>query len=463
MAQIRVTLTEDQTAAVGAFLDFHSQKNSRSVFVLRGVAGTGKTFLINLLTRFLRKVGYKTALLAPTGRAAKVITRRTRRYASTVHRYIFSPLESPHGGIVFMLKENKDPETMYYIVDEASMVGDKSGADEPGGGLLTDLLNFAFAGEPNRRILFVGDHAQLPPVGSQVSPALDDDYLRKRHKLNVSSAELNEVMRQEGGSEILRLASEIRDAMEMDRTPVLDINYRGDVQVLDQGYEGLELYTGLFESDNPDKVVFITYSNHFAVRVNQALRQQMYEVEDQLVPGELLMVVRNNYAWGDEKFPFIANGEMGVVRRIYADTYEERYGLHWVDVDLEFQNLSQEPVEVNCKLVLDLLNNKKPQLGYADMQPVVVQRRQEYEFLPKTRADEGMRKDPYINALQVKYGYAVTGHKAQGGQWEHVLIGFEPLYQGMNMREYLRWTYTAFTRAEEALYLLDCPFISREY
>lgn len=463
LQQQEIALTEDQEQAVQSFLEFHESDQQNGVFVLRGIAGTGKTFLINLLTRFLRKMGYKTALLAPTGRAAKVITSRTARYASTLHRYIFSPLESPHGGVVFHLKENKDPEKMYYIVDEASMVGDRSGKDEPGGGLLSEFLKFAQQGSGRRRVIFVGDPAQLPPVGSSVSPALDPVHLRKVHRLQPVVTELREVMRQEGGSEILRLASEIRNAMEENRAPSLDIDYRGDVQIIDQGYEGLELYTGMYDPDNMERVVFLTYSNHLATRVNEAIRNQMYGVEDRLVEGELLMVVRNNYAWGDKKFPFIANGEMGVVRHLHPETYEEKYGLEFMDVDIEFQNLSDEPILINCKIVLNLLSSKQPQLGYNEMQPVVLQRRREYETMPKTKAREEWRKDPYVNALQVKYGYAVTGHKAQGGQWNHVIIGFEPMYSGMNLKDYLRWSYTAFTRAEEALYLLDCPFIQKEF
>ena len=175
------------------------------------------------------------------------------------------------------------------------------------------------------------------------------------------------------------------------------------------------------------------------------------------------MVVRNNYAWGEAKFPFIANGEMGIVRYVHSETYEERYGLKWIDVDIEFLNLAEQPVEINCKVLQDLLDDKRPQLGFGDMQRVRVERRREYDELPATKSKEKIRKDPYINALQVKYGYAITGHKSQGGQWQHVLIGFEPIYKGMNVEDYLRWTYTSFTRAEERLYLLNFPFLEREF
>ena len=175
------------------------------------------------------------------------------------------------------------------------------------------------------------------------------------------------------------------------------------------------------------------------------------------------MVVRNNYAWGNEKFPFIANGEMGVVNAVHRETLEERYGMRWVDVTMEFQNLADEAVEIDCKIVLDLLLTKDAQLPYAVMQALVAERRNALADLPPSRRSAAMRKDRYVNALQVKYGYAVTGHKAQGGQWKNVIVGFEPLYQGMDLSDYLRWTYTALTRAEEKVFALGCPFVPRDF
>ena len=456
-----IQLTLDQEKALEEFYRFHASPEPRSAMLLRGAAGTGKTFLIRLITRFLLRQGYKVALLAPTGRAAKVITRRTKRYASTIHRYIYSPVESPGGNVFFNLKENKDQEKIYYIVDEASMVGD--GGEEGGSGLLADLLKFAYLDFPMRRVLMVGDPAQLPPVGSQISPALDPVYMKKWFGMEVYSADMTEVMRQESSSEILIVANAIRESMEGGFTPNIEIGYGGDVEIVDNGYEALELYTGLYREDDPDQVLFITYSNKVAVDVNRAIRKQLFDTEQELIPGDILMVVRNNYAWGNKKFPFIANGEMGVVREIHPETYEEKYGLRWMNITMEFLDVREEVVEIDCKVVLDLLDNKQAQINYASMKAVIQERRLEYEKLSKTQRMASMRSDPYINALQVKYGYAVTGHKAQGGQWKNVIIGFEPLYPGMSLPDYLRWTYTALTRPEERLYVLNFPFVNRDF
>lgn len=462
LAQAGMSLTDDQAQVMEDFYRYHRDEVGRGVFVVEGAAGTGKTFLIRLITYFVLKQGFKVALLAPTGRAAKVITKRTKRYASTIHRYIYSPSESNSGNVFFQLKENKDPSKMYYIVDEASMVGD-GGEDDAGRGLLADLLKYIFSEDVRRKVIMVGDPAQLPPVGSQTSPALDPAYLKEQFRLRVLRTQMRQVMRQAAYSEVLRYATEVREAMESGAQPMLERTWGGEVEHLDNGHEAMELYAGLFRADDPDAVVFLTYSNKLAVDVNLAVRRLLYEPEEDLIRGEQVMVVRNNYAWGEQQFPFIANGEMGFVREVRWETYEERYGLRWVDVSIEFMDLGNNAVLVDCKVVLDLLADKKPQLSYNDLQQVSRLRRIEYESMPKTRALEQMRKDPYVNALQIKYGYAVTGHKAQGGQWRNVLIAFEPMYQGMSMMDYLRWTYTAITRAEDKLYMLGFPFQQQDW
>ena len=455
-----IELTVDQDKVVEEFMEFFEYPMSRAIMVMRGAAGTGKTFMIRLLTWFLLRQGYKVALLAPTGRAAKVITKRTRRYASTIHRHIYSPAESATGSIFFTLKENKDPKKIFYIVDEASMVGD---GEKGGRGLLADLFKFVYTEYPERKIIVVGDPAQLPPVGSTSSPALDPKYLEKEFGLAVFQASMTQVMRQEEASEVLRWANLVREAMEINTIPYPELVYGGEVELLENGHEALELYSGLYREDDPDVVLFVTYSNKMAVDVNIAIRHLMFEPEEDLLPGEMLMVVRNNYAWGTDEFPFIANGEMGVVREVHMETYEERYGFRFVDVDLEFMNLADRPVEISCKVMLDLLTDKRAQIGFQDMQNLARIRREEYMNIPKSRANVLFRKDPYLHALQVKYGYAVTGHKAQGGQWKNVIVGFEPLYKGMELSDYLRWSYTAMTRAEERLYMLNCPFVQRDW
>lgn len=455
-----ITLTGDQEDVLDRFLRFYRSEEKRGILLIRGAAGTGKTFFVQVLGNYLRSQGYKVVLLAPTGRAAKVLSRRTRRYASTIHRELFTLVESPGSAPSFSRKENRDPAKTCYIVDEASMIGDQGrGRDQ---GLLDQLLQYVFSNHPGHKLILVGDPHQLPPVGSEDSPALNPTYLDERYGLAAEMGDIREIMRQRQGSEILAFASQILEAQERGVAPELALPKGEEVDRVESPYECMDEYISRFESDNLDKVVIITYSNYLATRINQALRVQLFDTEEQLVPGEVLMIVRNNYAWGSKEFPFIANGEMGIVRRVLHESYEERYGLKWVDITIEFQNLKEEPVEIDCKVVMDLLDSKDPQLNYNATNAVLQARRAEFQEMSPTKQRASLRKDPYVNALQIKYGYAITGHKAQGGQWKYVIGAFEPLYKGITMRDYLRWTYTLFTRAEERLYLFRFPFFEPE-
>lgn len=452
----QISLTRDQSIALDIFTDFLSDDIPFTAMVLRGAAGTGKTFLLDLINRHLKRVGWQAILLAPTGRAAKVITRRARRYASTLHRHIYHPFDAPHG-IVFELKDNRDEENVVYIVDEASMLG--AGSEEKSGGssLLGDFLAYAYQDGAVRKVLFVGDPAQLPPVGHTTSPALDPPWLREHHSLNVYETEMTEIMRQAAHSEILECAASVRENLHCTSKPSIPVTRGRDVVQFDNAEEALETFTSLYDSDNADKVVVITYSNFYATRINLTLRNRLFETEQPLVRGDRLMVVRNNYAQPEKNFPFIANGEPGTV--VWVDSHiEERYGLKWMDAEVEFTGLDEQPVVVRSKVVVDLLTNKNAQLTWAEMNNLLAARRADLENESASKQKESLRKDPYLTALQAKYGYAITGHKAQGGQWQYVIAAFEPLYQGVNVQDYMRWTYTALTRAEERLYLLGWPF-----
>lgn len=456
-----IELTEDQKLALQEFNKFYNSTETGTTLILTGSAGTGKTFMINLFTRFLKKMGYKVILLAPTGRAAKVITKRTQRLAYTIHHHIYSVMDDAFGDMHFSLKPNKESAKTVYIVDEASMINNSS---EGGlhGGLLRDLISYVFESDPLRKLILVGDPVQLPPVGSKESPALQPDILIRHSYLEIFGASLNEVKRQLDDSGVLYNAVLLRDSYYNSRPEDVvnpEITPFRDVQIVENPYESLEIFLGYYHEGEQDRVVFITYSNYRAVKVNQAIRHNLFGSEDMLLPGDLLMVVRNNYAWGDTKLlPFIANGETGIVREIHSDTYEELYGLKWINAEIEFQDKTGETILVECKLVLDLLTSKQAQLDNTVMSSVAEQRRREYTGLTPRQAANQMRKDPYVNALQVKYGYAITGHKSQGGQWENVIIAFEPDYAN-DPQTYLRWTYTVFTRAAERVFLLHCPFV----
>ncbi|WNJ17801.1 AAA family ATPase [Pontibacter sp. G13] len=450
------SFTSGQEEALRMFDQFIRSQGDRPTLLLTGSAGTGKTFLINIFTRLIKQSGYKVVLLAPTGRAAKVITKRSKRLAFTIHHHIYSPMEGYDGGITFQTKENKEPRQVVYIIDEASMIG----GDEGGGNnLLMDVLRYVFGSGNGHRLILVGDPVQLPPVGHNDSPGLNAGTLVNMAGLDIFHAHLSEVKRQEIDSGVLEGAVTIRDAYLEQNPGELHLSPNREVQVLDNPWEALETYLGYYDPGNLDRVIFLTYSNFQATKVNQAIRKSLWETEEMVIEGDLLMVVRNNYTWGDsKKIPFLANGEMGTVVHVNRDSYEQKYGLQWMDVEIEFEDRQGEALIIECKIVLDLLTNKAAQLTNEQMHHIRMLRAQEYVGLSKSQAMQLMRTDPYANALQVKYGYAVTGHKAQGGQWENVIVIFEPDY-GNDPLAYVRWSYTVFTRAEERVFMLNCPFV----
>ena len=452
-------LSPDQEEALHHFSLFEQDEMPRSTYVLTGSAGTGKTFMIRIMARLLRKQGYKVILLAPTGRAAKVITRRTRWPAYTIHHHIYAPQDSSIGAVRFELKANKEPEKTAYIVDEASMIGNK-GDSSQSRGLLHDLLQYVFGTNEQRKLILVGDPVQLPPIGHTESPALDPDYLYRNARVNLYQMPLTDVKRQMLDSGVLENAVLIRETYLADGdVQALQLIQSRDVMVLEQAYEAVETYLGYYEDGNLDRTIFITYSNYRATKVNEALRHHLHETQELLVPSDLLMVVRNNYFWGDQKrLPFLANGEMGTVREVFDDTFEEAYGFKWVNAALEFEDSQGEVFLLECKLVLDLLQSKQAQLTDEQLYSIYRQRQAAYLDESPAKAALLLSSDPYINALQVKYGYWVTGHKAQGGQWENVIVGFEPDY-GNDLKAYIRWTYTVLTRAEARVFLLNCPFV----
>jgi exodeoxyribonuclease-5 len=445
---LKLSPTGDQYKAFHFFSHYFLNPRHRSVFLLKGSAGTGKTTLLTTLTHFLRQEKIPVVLMAPTGRAAKVISRKTKRSARTLHRHIYKTTETSMG-VFYSLAPNEDAKGTVYIVDEASMLGEGEGSS-----LLKDLLSFVFTDHPEAMLIFSGDEAQLPPVGSDISPALDMSYLTENHNLKVTEVVMRAVKRQALDSGILLNANKVRKALDMAEPRVsLFINHE-DVRIVENKSDALEEFSSRYDPDRQDKVVLITFSNYWANMFNKAYRSMIYE--DTFLPqvNDRIMVVRNNYSWANREIPFLANGETGVIRRIYLDTLEERYGLRWMDVDIEFENLKGEPVEQYGKIVLNLLDSPEPTVSWEVWSAMIKRRKKDAGLEDATGG-----KDPYTTALQIKYAYAVTGHKSQGGQWEDVIVAFEPLYPHLSMRDYLRWAYTAMTRAEKRLFLLDCPFL----
>lgn len=424
------------------------------VFVLKGYAGTGKTNLISTITKNLASLQMQSVLLAPTGRAAKVITSYSGKEAFTIHKKIYSKSESEGGGINFYLADNPHKNTLF-IVDEASMIGD--GANNNGfssNSLLQDLFSYVFSGE-NCRLMLSGDTAQLPPVGSDLSPALNLDYLRTNFHLDLHTIELKEVARQEQESGILFNATLLRVHLFAEKFTFPKLTCMPDF--IKVGGEELEDTLQRVLSDyGEDEMMIITRSNKRAGLFNQSFRNRIRYYEEDLCSGDRIMIVKNNYFWpegnkGNEGF--IANGDMAEITKIIRR--EEMYGFHFADCMIRFPDNNSLP-EMEVKLLTDCLYTDSPAL-------TIEQQRVLYENV-KSDLDENLsnsakaaylRKSKYYNALQVKFSYAITCHKSQGGQWSVIFIDQGYLNMDEIDRNYLRWLYTAVTRATEKVFLIN--------
>lgn len=423
----------------------------KPTFVLRGYAGTGKTSVISALVKALPKLSMRSLLLAPTGRAAKVMSNYSGRPAFTVHKIIYKPKEddgSLGGG--FVLQKSYYSNTVF-IVDESSMLSDDGGIS---GNLLGDLIRFVFDGENNRLIL-VGDMAQLPPVGSEISPALDADYLARYFRLSTDQLELTEVMRQRLESGILYNATNLRQQLNAENLQVR-INTSKFKDMFKMTSERLE--DGLryaYEKFGTENTTIVTRSNKTAVQYNQYIRRVIHFYEDEVSTGDLLMVVKNNYTYmvESEKVNFIANGDMAEVMKIRS--FQEFYGFRFATLELRLLDYPDEP-HFEAKVILDTLYSSSPSLTRAQYRELYKQVSEDYADVEnKKKRRELIRKDPFLNALQVKFGYALTCHKAQGGQWQAVFVDQGYLPENQVDKDFVRWLYTAMTRATDELYLVN--------
>lgn len=425
---------------------------SDSVFLLAGYAGTGKTSVVGALVRTLREAGVGCVLMAPTGRAAKVFAAFSGAQASTIHRKIYQPPtdDDPCPG----MRSNPHRNTVF-IVDEASMIGSDMGY---GGreSLLDDLIHYVYTGE-NCRLILLGDKAQLPPVGCEQSPAMDVDTLRG-YGLRVNRVVLTQTVRQTEGSGILANATRLRRAMRLPELPVPILLTRGydDVELI-SGEDLPELIESAYSRDGIDETVVITRTNWRASEFNAAIRSSILYREEELCRDELLMVAKNNYYWSTKVrgLDFIANGDTARVERVYGT--EERYGMRFADVRL---SLPYRDVDVECKVILDSLNSNAPALSADDMRRLYQACLTDTERIPPhlstTARMRLLRTDPYYNALQIKYGYAVTCHKAQGGQWRNVVVDLSGIaVDSLTTIDLYRWLYTATTRATTRLIYLN--------
>jgi exodeoxyribonuclease V len=426
------------------------------IMLIKGYAGTGKTTMLFSLTQALNEFKIRSVLLAPTGRAAKVLGGYTKMPAFTIHKKIYRQKSNSDGMGHFALDKNLYKNT-YFIVDEASMISNETSENSVfgSGKLLDDLLEYVYSGE-NCRLVLVGDSAQLPPVGLSISPALETASL-ENYGFTVKMVELTDVVRQAEGSGILSNATKIRNRIGNDNNesgffPV-KLNDFEDIESI-SGAELIESIASSYQKYGIFETAIVTRSNKRANLYNKGIRGSILYRENEIEKGDLLMVVKNNYFWIEEdmKLDFIANGDIAEVVKIYK--YEELYGFRFANVCLRF--IDYEDVEFDCKIFLETLSIETASFSYE-------QNRQLFEAVSEDYADirnkrerwKKVKENPYFNALQVKFAYAITCHKAQGGQWKAVYIDHGFVNEDMLDTEFYRWFYTAFTRPTEKLFLVN--------
>ncbi len=445
--------TPDQSDLISLLSEFITNSSEREIMVIKGYAGTGKTNMVAALSKTLPSFKWRSALLAPTGRAAKVLSNYSQRPAQTIHKKIFRKMPTADGGVAFSLGENLHRNTIF-IVDEASMIGlDNPTSDSVYGSLLESLFEYVFSGD-NCKLILVGDTAQLPPVGSSDSPALNIDYLKAAYHLNIKFIELKQVARQQDASGILKNATHLRECIANVSSEFPKLHTHADVIRL-SGDDLEDAMNSAYSKYGYNDVLVVTRSNKRANLFNQAVRARIRYMDDDLCGGDLMMVVKNNYFWLDEKTEagFIANGDSLQIKKIVAR--RELYGFHFAECVVQLCDYPDAP-EVTLNLVLDSINTDTSALTKE-------QQKELFERVMEDVADQPikglrlsyLRNNPYFNALQVKFNYAVTCHKAQGGQWPCVFIDQGYLTAEMMNVEYIRWLYTAFTRATEKVYLMN--------
>ncbi|MCQ2959970.1 MAG: AAA family ATPase [Bacteroidales bacterium] len=443
--------TEDQKKTFSELAIFLT--SDQEVFIINGFAGTGKTTLIKAVTDTLTALETPYSLLAPTGRAAKVLSNYTSKPAYTIHKKIYRQRNISDGIQKFGMNFNA-AQNMVYIVDEASMLSDTIGENAifGSGSVLDDLFRFVF-NEHNCKLLLIGDTAQLPPIGIAESPALDADYIEANFYKEAKTSTLTQVIRQAEKSGILTNATIIRQLLENENISLPLLQTTSDVERID----GSMLLEALESSQNKvgiQDTIVITRTNKLANRYNAGIRSRILWKESTISKGDYIMVVKNNYFWteGNKEIPFIANGDIAEI--ISIGKHEQIYGFDFAEVTLRFPDYRD--TELTVKILLNTLSSESASLTYEESNKLYTEVCADYsDVKSKKTLYEKVKKNPYFNALQIKFAYAVTCHKAQGGQWKHVFIDHGYFTEEMVNKEFLRWLYTAFTRASEKIYLVN--------
>ena len=453
--QFPFTPTHKQGIALQRLSEFIFNTSKDQVFLLKGFAGTGKTTIISLIVTNLWKIKKSAVLLAPTGRAAKVISNYSKKEAFTIHKKIYFPKKDKGGSVKFVLQPNKHKKTLF-IVDEASMIPDIPSESKllENGSLLDDLMQYVYSGH-ECKLLLIGDTAQLPPVKLDLSPALNEKTLNLHYNKQVSTLELDEVVRQEQDSGILVNATNVREAIDNSAFEnfKFDLKDFKDIIRLVDGHEIMDAINEAYSNLGNEETAIIVRSNKRANLYNQQIRSRILFNENELTTGDFLMVVKNNYFWvkPTTEAGFIANGDILEVLEIFK--IEELYGFTFAEVKVRMVDYPRmRPFET--MLLLDTISAETPSLSYEDSNRLYEEVMKDFENESSNyRKFLKVKNNKHFNALQVKFSYAITCHKSQGGQWNTVFVEQPYLPKGID-KEYLRWLYTAITRAQERLYLI---------
>lgn len=435
--------------------EFLTNTNKNEIFVLKGYAGTGKTTVISTIVNNLTEINKKYVLLAPTGRAAKVIANYSNKPAFTIHKKIYFPKKSSGGGVSFTLQPNKHKNTIFFI-DESSMISDVNTESKlyENGSLLDDLISYVYSGD-NCKMILLGDTAQLPPVQLDISPALNTETLSLHYNKEVYSIEFDEVMRQEENSGILYNATELRELLKDVFFDSFKFQLKGfkDIVRLTDGYDIQDAIDSAYSNFSIEDTAFIVRSNKRANQYNEQIRSKILGKESELSTGDFLMVVKNNYFWLKEsdEAGFIANGD--IIEVLEIRNIKELYGFKFASVKIRMVDYpNQKPFDT--VLLLDTISSESPSLSYEESNRLYEEVMKDYENeTTKYKKFQKVKENEYFNGLQVKFSYAITCHKSQGGQWNTVFIEQPYLPNGID-KDYIRWLYTAMTRAKDKLYLI---------
>lgn len=444
--------TEGQNQLFEMMNSFIDKNSAQKVFVIKGYAGTGKTSIVPALVKTLPLFNYKFVLLAPTGRAAKVMSGYSKRSAFTIHKIIYKQVADQASGQLKFKRVNNYNKNTIFIVDESSMLSVSNSFGESG--VLADLISYVFE-QPSNKLILIGDTAQLPPVGQTISAGLDEEYLAELFNKPVSSIELTGVMRQQAESGILKNATYLRNQIQLDKVEIKFSVYK-ETDIFKMTSDRLE--DGLryaYDKFGEEQTMIICRSNKSAVLYNKHIRSALLYRTEEIEVGDLLMIVRNNYYYVPSETPsgFLANGDYVEVVKIVS--FEDIYGLRFATLSLRLIDYPEmDPFE--AKVILDTLHTHTPALGQEENRELYRQVLEDYQDIKnKKELNEKLREDPYLNALQIKFAYAVTCHKSQGGQWAAVFVDQGYVTAENINTEFMRWLYTAITRATKEVFLVN--------